>query len=141
MMQIARAEQVLVPGATEMLARIRDGEWEIPERVKAARKGIVVLGEKTKPKTVQRTGFENWVLKASEEEEEECNSGWVTELNARNINDFTDLNEGEKSFLNLWNLHMDTLVNHGVGFGHMRDILECFLSNHGHSIVQLNLYR
>ena len=65
----------------------------------------------------------------------------MTEHNTRNINDFTDLNEGEKSFLNLWNLHMDTLVNHGVGFGHMRDILECFLSNHGHSIVQMNLYR
>ena len=50
------------------------------------------------------------------------NTNWVERKLERRIEDFADLNEGEMSFLKLWNRHLRSL--HGVGVTHMPAVVQ-----------------
>ena len=50
------------------------------------------------------------------------NTDWVERKLERRIEDFADLNEGEMSFLKLWNRHLRSL--HGVGVTHMPAVVQ-----------------
>merc|ERR1712080_164607 len=53
--------------------------------------------------------------------------------------DFTDLNTGEKLFMNLWNLHMQYF--NFVGDLQMPEAIQIFIINSGRKLLQNNLYR
>lgn len=64
---------------------------------------------------------------------------WLQDLSCRQIDDFVDLNEGEKAFFKLWNTH---LHNHPCyGDYMMLTILEMFIDQYGEVIWQRRLYR
>lgn len=55
------------------------------------------------------------------------------------IDEFTDVNEGEKELMKLWNLHV---MKHGyVGDCQLPLACEMFLDANGHEIIRKNIYR
>ena len=50
------------------------------------------------------------------------NTDWVERKLERRIEDFADLNEGEMSFLKLWNRHLRSLQ--GIGVTHMPAVVQ-----------------
>lgn len=55
------------------------------------------------------------------------------------IDDFTDVNEGEKEVMKLWNLHQ--MKHCFVGDCQMSAACDRFVDEHGIEILQRNLYR
>ena len=68
----------------------------------------------------------------------ECYNG-VPQLNKNNINEYVDVNRGEKRILELWNDFM--FKRSSVGFVHLPDICSQFIKANGSLIVKENLYR
>merc|ERR1719361_2778979 len=84
----------------------------------------------------------NWVPMAEfgkGEEEAECECEWVMDYTRNKLEDFVDLNSGEKTMMNLWNKHVNKYQGRGVI--HLDTVVEDFLTERSHTIVELNLYR
>jgi len=69
--------------------------------------------------------------------EDEMDPEWLRNNRERLIDEFTDVNEGEKSIMKMWNLHM-MKYNH---FGDKQMVTACdtFLNHHGRRIILENL--
>ncbi|KAH8268800.1 hypothetical protein KR018_007582 [Drosophila ironensis] len=64
---------------------------------------------------------------------------WLRQKTIQMIDEFSDVNEGEKELMKLWNLH---IMRHGfVGDCQLPLACEMFLDAKGHEIVRKNLYR
>lgn len=64
---------------------------------------------------------------------------WLRQKTIQMIDEFTDVNEGEKELMKLWNLHV---MKHGfVGDCQLPIACEMFLDTNGHDIVRRNIYR
>ncbi|XP_031174538.1 polycomb protein suz12-B-like isoform X2 [Sander lucioperca] len=71
--------------------------------------------------------------------EDERDPDWLKEKTAKQIEDFTDVNEGEKEIMKLWNLHV---MKHGfIADNQMNESCLLFADHHGVHIVKNNLCR
>ncbi|XP_074553085.1 polycomb protein suz12-like [Halichoeres trimaculatus] len=71
--------------------------------------------------------------------EDERDPDWLKEKTAKQIEEFTDVNEGEKEIMKLWNLHV---MKHGyIADNQMNEACLAFADKHGDYIVKLNLCR
>ncbi|XP_030373235.1 polycomb protein Su(z)12 isoform X2 [Scaptodrosophila lebanonensis] len=64
---------------------------------------------------------------------------WLRQKTIQMIDEFSDVNEGEKELMKLWNLHV--MRNGFVGDCQLPLACEMFLDAKGHEIVRKNLYR
>lgn len=74
-----------------------------------------------------------------EDSEGEMDPGWLRHHTKKLLEDFTDVNEGEKEMLKLWNLHV--LKHNFVGYTQMPLACEMFVNEYGNDILAKNLYR
>lgn len=71
--------------------------------------------------------------------EDERDPDWLKEKTAKQIEEFTDVNEGEKEIMKLWNLHV---MKHGfIADNQMNDSCLLFAEQNGAHIVRHNLCR
>ncbi|GAA6222105.1 polycomb protein suz12-B-like [Lates japonicus] len=71
--------------------------------------------------------------------EDERDPDWLKEKTIKQIEDFTDVNEGEKEIMKLWNLHA---MKHGfIADNQMNVACLLFAEHHGAHIVKHNLCR
>ncbi|GAB0098124.1 Polycomb protein Su(z)12 [Sergentomyia squamirostris] len=71
--------------------------------------------------------------------EGECDPPWLQKKTIQMIDEFTDVNEGEKELMKLWNLHV---MKHGfVGDCQIPLACDMFVELKGHEILKKNLYR
>ncbi|XP_039967022.1 polycomb protein Su(z)12 isoform X2 [Bactrocera neohumeralis] len=64
---------------------------------------------------------------------------WLRQKTIQMIDEFSDVNEGEKELMKLWNLHV---MKHGyVGDCQLPLACEMFLDSNGYEIIRKNLYR
>ena len=64
---------------------------------------------------------------------------WLRQKTIQMIDEFSDVNEGEKELMKLWNLHV---MKHGyVGDCQLPLACEMFLNKNGYEIIRKNLYR
>ncbi|KAK7939313.1 hypothetical protein WMY93_002639 [Mugilogobius chulae] len=71
--------------------------------------------------------------------EDERDPDWLQEKTIKQIEDFTDVNEGEKEIMKLWNLHV---MKHGfIADNQMNTACLLFADHHGSHIVQNRLCR
>lgn len=71
--------------------------------------------------------------------EGECDPDWLQQKTMQMIDEFTDVNEGEKELMKMWNLHI--MRNGYVGDIQIPLACEMFLDLHGKELLQKNLYR
>jgi len=64
---------------------------------------------------------------------------WLQIKTSKMIDDFTDVNEGEKEFMKVWNRHVQHYTF--VGDCQMPQALKMFIEEKGEEIVRKNLYR
>lgn len=116
-----------------------------PEEKKSAKKKKAKVISKTvavEPKKIEdRQLFHvknNLPIEGPEPEAEE-DYQWLVDVSSRQIDDFLDLNEGEKAFFKLWNKHL----HHNPCYGDvmMIPIMEKFIDEVGEKIWQMNLYK
>lgn len=71
--------------------------------------------------------------------EEESDPRWLKQKTMMMIDEFTDVNEGEKELMKMWNLHV---MRHGF-VGDCQTALACemFVEQHGREVLAKNLYR
>lgn len=71
--------------------------------------------------------------------EEESDPRWLKQKTMMMIDEFTDVNEGEKELMKMWNLHV---MRHGF-VGDCQTALACemFVEMHGKEVLAKNLYR
>jgi hypothetical protein len=62
---------------------------------------------------------------------------WLRMQTEELINDFTDMNEGEKSMMRIWDLFL--MKNNPLSVSRMYHTCERFIEEHGQEIVNLNL--
>ncbi|KAM9844162.1 polycomb protein suz12-B-like [Aulostomus maculatus] len=71
--------------------------------------------------------------------EDERDPDWLKEKTAKQIEDFTDVNEGEKEIMKLWNLHV---MKHGfIADNQMNEACLLFADQHSAHMIQNNLCR
>ncbi|CAM9148015.1 unnamed protein product, partial [Lampetra planeri] len=70
--------------------------------------------------------------------EDERDPEWLREKTATQLDEFTDVNEGEKEVMKLWNLHV---MKHGCVQQQMNQAIMLFVENCGTHIVRRNLCR
>ncbi|KAM3597307.1 uncharacterized protein V6R79_002855 [Siganus canaliculatus] len=71
--------------------------------------------------------------------EDERDPDWLKEKTVKQIEDFTDVNEGEKEIMKLWNLHV---MKYGfIADNQMNEACLKFAQHNGVHIVKHNLYR
>ena len=63
---------------------------------------------------------------------------WLKDLTKNMLNDFNDVNEGEKEFMKLWNLF--TMRNECIADCQLISILELFVKQEAKNICSLNLF-
>ncbi|XP_058980062.1 polycomb protein Su(z)12 isoform X2 [Musca domestica] len=64
---------------------------------------------------------------------------WLRQKTIQMIDEFTDVNEGEKELMKLWNLHV---MKHGfVGDCQLPIACEMFIESNGYEIIRKNIYR
>lgn len=74
-----------------------------------------------------------------EDSEEELDPNWLKGQTTRMVDDFSDVNHGEKEIMKMWNLHV---MKYGfVGECHMPLACLMFVEEHGVELVAKNLYR
>ncbi len=73
-----------------------------------------------------------------DEEEAEEDYQWLVDNSDRQVDDFLDLNDGEKEFFKLWNAHLHRHPCFGDKM--MYWVLLLFVEEHGDAIIQKNLY-
>lgn len=71
-------------------------------------------------------------------EDENC-PAWLMESTEAAINDFTDVNEGEKQMLNLWSSHV--MKHNYIANKQLLSACETFVDLHGSNIINRKLYR
>ncbi|TRY56366.1 hypothetical protein DNTS_034965 [Danionella cerebrum] len=71
--------------------------------------------------------------------EDERDPDWLREKTTTQIEEFTDVNEGEKEVMKLWNLHV--MKNGFIADNQMSQASMLFVENYGPYIVRRNLYR
>lgn len=69
----------------------------------------------------------------------ELDPEWLRVHTQNLLEDFTDVNEGEKEMLKMWNLHV--MKHNFVGYTQMALASEMFVNEHGDEILAKNLYR
>lgn len=74
-----------------------------------------------------------------ENSEDEIDPLWLRQNICRLIDDFVDVNAGEKDIMKLWNLHV--LANHYVCETQMSAAILSFVQIYGEQILRKNLYR
>lgn len=74
-----------------------------------------------------------------EDSEGEMDPGWLQQHTKKLLDDFTDVNEGEKEMLKMWNLHV--MKHNFVGYSQMPLACEMFIAEHGNAILAKKLYR
>lgn len=74
-----------------------------------------------------------------ENSEDEMDPLWLRQNICRLIDDFIDVNAGEKEIMKLWNLHV--LANNYVCDAQMGTAILSFVQNYGEQILRQNLYR
>lgn len=74
-----------------------------------------------------------------EDSEGEMDPGWLQKHSKKLIEDFSDVNEGEKEMLKMWNLHV--MKHNFVGYSQMPLACEMFINEYGNEILSQNLYR
>lgn len=74
-----------------------------------------------------------------EDSEGEMDPEWLRKHTQIQINEFTDVNEGEKEMMILWNHH--TMKYNFVGMSQMPLACEMFIDIHGDHLLERNLYR
>ncbi|XP_054593080.2 polycomb protein suz12-B [Nothobranchius furzeri] len=83
-----------------------------------------------------------WPMRPQEMEvdsEDERDPDWLKEKTAKQIEEFTDVNEGEKEIMKLWNLHV---MKHGfIADNQMNEACLLFAENNAAAIVEQNLQR
>uniref|UniRef100_A0A3Q2NXH3 SUZ12 polycomb repressive complex 2 subunit b n=1 Tax=Fundulus heteroclitus TaxID=8078 RepID=A0A3Q2NXH3_FUNHE len=71
--------------------------------------------------------------------EDERDPEWLREKTATQLDEFTDVNEGEKEVMKLWNLHV---MKHGfIADNQMNQAVMLFVENRGAHIIRRNLCR
>ncbi|XP_008414457.1 polycomb protein suz12-B isoform X1 [Poecilia reticulata] len=71
--------------------------------------------------------------------EDERDPEWLREKTATQLDEFTDVNEGEKEVMKLWNLHV---MKHGfIADNQMKQAVMLFVENLGAHIIRRNLCR
>ncbi|CAI5679988.1 unnamed protein product [Oreochromis niloticus] len=71
--------------------------------------------------------------------EDERDPEWLREKTATQLDEFTDVNEGEKEVMKLWNLHV---MKHGfIADNQMNQAIMLFVENRGAHIIRRNLCR
>ncbi|XP_060948366.1 polycomb protein suz12-B isoform X4 [Limanda limanda] len=71
--------------------------------------------------------------------EDERDPEWLREKTATQLDEFTDVNEGEKEVMKLWNLHV---MKHGfIADNQMNQAIKAFVENRGAHIIRRNLCR
>ncbi|XP_050962253.1 polycomb protein suz12-A [Labeo rohita] len=71
--------------------------------------------------------------------EDERDPAWLREKTVMQIDEFTDVNEGEKEVMKLWNLHV---MKHGfIADNQMNQACMLFVEQHGTTIIKKNLCR
>ncbi|KAF3699749.1 Polycomb protein suz12 Suppressor of zeste 12 protein -like protein [Channa argus] len=71
--------------------------------------------------------------------EDERDPDWLKEKTVKQIEEFTDVNEGEKEIMKLWNLHV---MKHGfIADNQMNEACLLFAEHHGDHIVKHDLCR
>ncbi len=73
------------------------------------------------------------------EEEAVEDYSWQQQLSDRQIDDFVDLNAGEKAFMKMWNRHLFEHECHGNNM--LLRVLDLFIDRHAVDIVERNLYK
>lgn len=71
--------------------------------------------------------------------EDEMDPAWLRDNTTRMIDDFSDVNAGEKDIMKLWNLHV--LKQSYVCESQMSSAAISFVEVHGQTILEQNLYR
>lgn len=74
-----------------------------------------------------------------EDSEGEMDPGWLQNHTKKYIDEFSDVNEGEKEMLKMWNLHV--MKHNFVGDSQMPLACEMFVHERGDAILSNNLYR
>lgn len=72
--------------------------------------------------------------------EADIDPDWLRERTKLMIDEFTDVNEGEKEILKLWNLHIMTHCKHKAD-NLIRGACFDFVEKHGETIIMKNLYK
>uniref|UniRef100_A0A672SW97 Polycomb protein suz12-A n=1 Tax=Sinocyclocheilus grahami TaxID=75366 RepID=A0A672SW97_SINGR len=71
--------------------------------------------------------------------EDERDPAWLREKTVMQIDEFTDVNEGEKEVMKMWNLHV---MKHGfIADTQMNQACMLFVEQHGTTIIEKNLCR
>ncbi|XP_038161588.1 polycomb protein suz12-B-like [Cyprinodon tularosa] len=74
-----------------------------------------------------------------EDSEDERDPDWLKEKTVKQIEEFTDVNEGEKEIMKLWNLHV---MKHGfIADNQMKEACLLFAKHNAAAIVERNLCR
>jgi len=71
--------------------------------------------------------------------EDQTDPEWLKIKTSKMIDDFTDVNDGEKDFMKMWNHHVQHFTF--VGDCQMPQALSMFLESRGQDIIQKNLFR
>uniref|UniRef100_A0A673K0H1 Uncharacterized protein n=1 Tax=Sinocyclocheilus rhinocerous TaxID=307959 RepID=A0A673K0H1_9TELE len=71
--------------------------------------------------------------------EDERDPEWLREKTTTQIEEFTDVNEGEKEVMKLWNLHV--MKNGFIADNQMSQASMLFVENYGPYIIRRNLFR
>jgi len=74
-----------------------------------------------------------------ENEEDQPDPEWLKIKTSKMIDDFTDVNPGEKEFMKMWNHHVQHYTF--VGDCQMPQALSMFLDSRGQDVIQKNLFR
>ncbi|XP_060948350.1 polycomb protein suz12-B isoform X2 [Limanda limanda] len=76
--------------------------------------------------------------------EDERDPEWLREKTATQLDEFTDVNEGEKEVMKLWNLHVmkhGYVVSNFIADNQMNQAIKAFVENRGAHIIRRNLCR
>ena len=111
---------------------------QVPKKAKKRPRTKVPLAKYQNPDRLFYHVKTNLPIKNDEPEAEECYE-WLRQLSLRQIDDFVDLNEGEKAFMKLWNAHLH--LNPCYGDRMLVRILEEFIDEYGIRIYRRNLQR
>ena len=111
---------------------------QVPKKAKKRPRTKVPLAKYQNPDRLLYHVKTNLPIKNDEPEAEECYE-WLRQLSLRQIDDFVDLNEGEKAFMKLWNAHLH--LNPCYGDRMLVRILEEFIDEYGIRIYRRNLQR
>ena len=80
----------------------------------------------------------NLPIDKGEPEAEECYD-WLNDMSRRQIDDFDDVNEGEKSFFKLWNSHLHEYPCYGDRM--LLEIMQNFIDLYAVKIHRTHLYK